>query len=169
MRHAFVSTFSWLLPDLKGQSRYLRGPLGGWQLSGIIHLQSGFYYSIVGSTLIGTREANYNGGPALMPNPGPNGWFNPAAFSAAAQGSFGTAGAGDVEGPGMQIYNLSVTRFFNIKRDGRMRLRFRVDFANAFNNVNYQSPAATVTSSGFGTISSAYPPRNIQLGLKLSF
>jgi hypothetical protein len=69
----------------------------------------------------------------------------------------------------MQIYNLSVTKFFDIRPDGRMRLRFRADFLNAFNNVNYQSPAATVTSSGFGTIASAYPPRNIQLGLKLSF
>ena len=35
--------------------------------------------------------------------------------------------------------------------------------------VNLQAPALTVTTSGFGTISGAYPPRNIQLGSKLTF
>lgn len=105
----------------------------------------------------------------MLPNAGPNGWFNPAAFTAAPQGRWGTAGPGDVEGPGMQIYNLSVTRFFNLRQEGKVNLRVRADFLNAFNNVNFQSPATTVTSSGFGTISSAYPSRNIQLGVKLAF
>ncbi len=169
VRHAFVSTFIWNLPELQGQSRYLRAPFGGWQLSSIIHLQSGFYYTVTGSTLIGNRVADYNGGSALLPNPGPNGWFNPAAFTAAPQGRFGTSGAGNVEGPGLQIYNLSITRFFKLRDEGKMNLRIRADFNNAFNNVNYQSPATIVTSTGFGTISGAYPPRSIQLGTKLTF
>jgi hypothetical protein len=169
VRHTFVSTMVWDLPALRGRSRLLREPFGGWQLSSIIHLQSGFYYTVTGSTLIGTRVADYIGGPAVLPNAGANGWINPAAFAAAPQGRWGLAGAGDVEGPGMQIYDLSVTRFFDIRPDGKMTLRFRADFMNAFNNVNFQSPATTVTSSGFGTISAAYPPRNIQLGLKLAF
>jgi hypothetical protein len=169
VRHAFVSTVVWDLPSLANHSSLVRLPLGGWQLSAIIHLQSGFYYSVTGSTLIGTRLADYIGGPAVLPNPGANGWINPAAFAAAPQGRWGLAGPGDVEGPGMQIYDLSITRFFNLRREGKMTLRFRADFMNAFNNVNFESPATTVTSSGFGTISSAYPPRNIQLGLKLAF
>ena len=69
-------------------------------------------------------------GPNFDP---PNGWFNPAVFSEAPQGSWGTAGPGDVEGPGMQIYNLSVTKFFKIRADGRVNLRVRADFLNAFN------------------------------------
>jgi hypothetical protein len=169
VRHAFVSTVVWDLPALKNQNRLIRMPFGAWQLSAIVHLQSGFYYTITGSTLIGTRAANYIGGPGVLPNPGPNGWFNPAAFTAAAQGSFGTSGFGNVEGPGMQIYNLSVTKFFNLRGEGRVNLRVRADFLNAFNNVNFQPPATTITSSGFGTISSAYPARNIQLGMKLTF
>jgi hypothetical protein len=139
VRHAFVGTVIWNLPQFRNHSRIVRAPLGGWQLSSIIHLQSGFYYSITGSTLIGTRMADYVGGPGVLPDPGPNGWFNPAAFAAAPQGRWGTAGAGDVEGPGMQIYNISLTRFFNLRGD-RMKLRFRADFMNAFNNVNFQSP-----------------------------
>jgi len=160
----------WDLPGLKSYSPFVREPLGGWQLSAIIHLQSGFYYTITGSTsILGTRVANYIGGPGVLANAGPNGWFNPAAFAAAPQAAWGSAGAGDVEGPGMQIYNLSASKLFNIRPDGRINLRVKADFLNAFNNVNFQSPATTVTSSGFGTISSAYPSRNIQLGLKLAF
>jgi hypothetical protein len=169
VRHAFVSTVVWDLPALKNQNRFVRTPLGGWQLSAIVHLQSGFYYTVTGSTLIGTRMANYIGGPGVLPDAGPNGWFNPAAFTAASQGSFGTSGAGNVEGPGMKIYNLSVTKFFSLRQEGKINLRVRADFLNAFNNVNFQSPATTITSSGFGTISSAYPSRNIQLGMKLTF
>ncbi len=95
-----------------------------------------------GSTaILGTRVADYLGGPMLLPNPGVN-------------DAVGTAGPDDVEGPGMQIYNLSLTKFFNIAREGRINLRVRADFVNAFNNVNFQAPATTVTSSGFRTISS---------------
>ena len=169
VRHSFVSTLIWDLPALRQQSRFLRYPFGGWQLSTIIHLQSGFYYTVTGSTLLGTRVADYLGGPTQLPNPGPNGWFDPAAFAAAPQGRFGTSGAGNIEGPGMQIYNLSISRFFNLRQDGKMNIRLRGDFLNAFNNVNFQAPATTITTSGFGTISAAYPPRNIQLGMKLTF
>ena len=44
-----------------------------------------------------------------------------------------------------------------------------MDFVNAFNHTNFQAPAATITSSSFGTITSAYPARNIQLGMKFAF
>lgn len=86
----FVGTFVWRLPTLQHQSMYLRGPIGGWQLSV-------GYFTIVGTTpiLSGSRMADYIGGPADLPDPGPNGWFNPAAFAAAPQGRWGTTGAGD--------------------------------------------------------------------------
>lgn len=169
VRHAFVGTFVWTLPKLTAQSRYLRAPAGGWQLSGVIHLQSGPYYTAVGnSTIVSGRAADYNGGPTILPDPGPNGWFKAGAFSQAPQARWGTSGAGNMEGPGMQIYNLSVTKFFHPTE--RIQLRVRVDFVNAFNCVNFSGMSSmTVTDSSFGQISSAYPPRNIQLGMKLQF
>jgi hypothetical protein len=50
-----------------------------------------------------------------------------------------------------------------------MNLQFRCDFINAFNHPNFEAPAVNVSNAGFGTISSAYPPRNIQFGLKFLF
>ena len=170
VRHAFVGTTIINLPSLANHSAFVKQPFGGWQLSAVIHAQSGFPYSITGnSPIVGGRLADYVGGPAVLPNPGPNGWFNPAAFAAAPQGRWGTAGAGDVRGPGLQMYNLSLTKFFVLSEAHNMNLRFRADFINAFNNVNFQAPNTNISNSDFGTITNAYPPRNIQLGVKLSF
>jgi hypothetical protein len=64
------------------------------------------------------------------------------------------------------VFNLSLTRFFDINE--RIRLRFRADFVNAFNHTNFNGFASTsISSISFGTISSAFPARNIQLGEKL--
>jgi hypothetical protein len=103
-----------------------------------------------------------------LPNPGANGWINPAAFASAPQSRFGTVGYGDVRGPGLQQYDLSVTRSFPLWKEGTL-LQFRTDFINAFNNVNFQAPDSKVSDAAFGTITSAYPSRNIQLSLKLVF
>lgn len=166
--NVFVGSFVWGLPGLTNRPAYIRGPLGAWQLSGIIHVQSGFPYTMTGNTpILGARVANYVGGPGVLPNAGPDGWFNPAAFAPAGQAVWGTAGPGDVRGPGMQIYDLSLMKFFNVTE--RVKLRFEADFINAFNNVNFQGPATNVSDSNFGTISGAYPPRNIQLGAKIMF
>jgi hypothetical protein len=169
VRHAFVGTYVLDLPRLRKMNPILRTPIGGWQLSGIIRLQTGFYYTVTGNTsILGSRVADYLGGPTVLPNPGPNGWFNPAAFAAAPQGRWGTSGAGNIEGPGMQVFNLSLTKFFDITE--RIRIRFRADFVNAFNHTNFNGFASTsISSSSFGTISSAFPARNIQLGAKLQF
>jgi len=178
VRHTFVGTFIWFLPQLRDHKAYVSGPFGGWQLSAIIHLQTGFYYTVTGTAapISGSRAANYVGGSVLLPNPGANGWINPAAFTPPSPSAWGSAGTGIVEGPGMQIYNLAVAKFFTLAKRGDtpVTLRFRAEFLNAFNNVNFQGPStslgsATSLTAGFGTISSAYPPRNIQLGLKVAF
>jgi len=166
--HVFTGSYVWYLPKLTNQSAFIRIPFSNWQLSGIIHVQSGFPDNITASTpILGTREADYIGGPGVLPNPGPDGWYNPAAFAAAPQARFGNSGAGNVRAPGLQQYDLSVARFFNFTE--RTRLQFRADFINAFNIVNFQGPSTNFSNSDFGTISSAYPPRNIQLSMKVEF
>jgi hypothetical protein len=170
VRHVLVATAVLDLPQLRSQSRLLREPFGNWQLSAVVHVQSGFYYSVTGSSsIVSGRLADYNGGPALLPNPGANGWFNPAAFAVAPYTRWGTAGPGDVEGPGMQIYNLSLSKLFIVNEAHNIALRVRGDFINAFNCVNFQGPSTNISSTSFGTISAAYPARNIQLGMKLTF
>lgn len=141
--------------------------MGSWMLNGIIRLQSGQYYSITGSTAEGTRRADYNGQPLYNLNQGPNGWFNTAAFTAAPVSRYGDSGTGNVEGPPLHVFNLSLAKNFHIRE--RYNLKFQTDFFNAFNIANFSGLGTTVTNGGFGTLSSAYPPRQIQMSLKMTF
>ena len=103
-----------------------------------------------------------------MTDPGANGWINPAAYAPASQGAFGTAGAGDVRGPGLHEYDSSVARFFPLWRE-RTQPQFRAEFINALNYVNFEAPQTNRSDTDFGTIPSAYPPRNIQPSMRFIF
>jgi hypothetical protein len=167
-RHAFVGTFTWELPKLRQAMAVVRGVAGGWQMSGVIRLQTGPYSTVTGSTSTGTRRADYLGGNIYAQSgQNVNNWLNKAAFAAAPAGNWGTSGINIVEAPGLQSYDLSVAKHFNVTE--RMTLRLQGDFFNAFNVANFSGLNTTITSSAYGTLSSAYPPRQIQLALKLAF
>ena len=168
-RHVFVGTFVWALPTLQGRNGIVRAIAGGWQANGIIRLQSGSYATISGNTAIGNRRADYVGGDVLAPKGQRdiNNWINADAFSVASLGAYGTSGVGIVQLPGLQTYDLSAVKNFALRE--RLRLRFQADFFNAFNVANFFGLGTNVSNNGFGTLSSAYPGRNLQLSLKLSF
>ncbi len=180
VRHVIVGTAFWDLPTLRGHSAWMRQPLGGWILSTVVHLQSGFYFSPIapGPKIVTTdRLASYLGGPTSLPNTSANatwttdasaGW-NKAAFVTEPYDAWGTAGPGSLEGPGMAIYNLSLAKTFTVSESRGITLRTRADFINAFNHTNFEAPDAKISDSGFGTVSAAYPARNIQLGMRLIF
>jgi hypothetical protein len=166
-RHIFVTTYDYRLPffrDLKGVGGAV---LSGWEISGITRYQSGPYLTVTGNTSIGTRRADYLGGPVLLPNPGPDGWINPAAFRAAPDDRRGNSGVGIVPGPNLQLWDFSMRKRFSITE--KVNLRLQADMFNAFNRANFKAPSTVVTNGGFGTITSTGPARNIQFGLKLDF
>jgi hypothetical protein len=166
-RQIFVATYDYHLPFLRDKKGLVGSVLSGWEASGITRFQSGPYFTVSGNTSIGTRRADYVGGSVLLPNPGPDGWINPAAFATAPDGRRGTAGVGMGKGPNLQTWDFSLRKQFRITE--RFSLRFQADMFNAFNRANFRGPSTTVTNAGFGTIGSTGPPRNIQFGLKLDF
>ena len=168
-RHGFFGTFVWQLPKLAKYNPVVRNVGGGWQLSGLIRLQSGGFNTITANTATGTRRADYVGGSTLVASGqrGPNAWINTAAFAPAGVDHYGTSSAGLVEGPGLQTYDMSLGKYFYLTES--VNIRFQADFFNAFNNVNFSGLGTVVTNGGFGTLTSAYPARNLQLGLKLYF
>ncbi|MDQ2900725.1 MAG: carboxypeptidase regulatory-like domain-containing protein, partial [Acidobacteriota bacterium] len=168
-RHAFFATYVWSLPTLNDWNRLARNALGSWRLNGIIRLQTGQYYTVTGNTSIGGRRADYLGGAALAPadQRNNNNWINKAAFAPAPNDRFGNSGAGNVEGPGLQSYDLSIAKIFSV-REG-YSLRFQMDAFNAFNVANFNGLNVNRSDNAFGTLPSAYPPRNLQLQLKFAF
>jgi len=166
-RHIFVTTYDYQLPWFSKMKGVGGAVLAGWEISGITRYQSGPYLTVTGNTAIGTRRADYVGGPVLLDNPGPNGWINPAAFAAAPPTRRGNSGVGNVQGPNLQTWDFSMRKQFRISE--RFNLRFQADMFNAFNRANFRAPATVITTGGFGTITTAGPARNIQFGLKLNF
>ena len=175
-RHIFVTTYDYHIPFLRSKKGIEGAVLSGWEVSGITRFQSGGYFTPTGSTAIGTRRADYLGGPVLLSNPGPDGWINPAAFAPAPLGRRGNAPVGIVQGPSLQTWDFSMRKQFRLTE--RFNLRFQADMFNAFNRANFRTPDlsfGTLTTAGgpsngaFGKISTAGPARNIQFGLKLNF
>lgn len=139
-------------------------------MSGITRAQSGSPFTVTASpsgSALGTRRADQVAS-ASVSNPGPNGWFNPAAFQAAPDTRLGTVGYNSLRGPGYYDGDLSFRKILSLGREGR-NLRFHADLFNAFNHPNFHNPNGSVTAGAYTTIDASGPPRQIQLSLEFSF
>lgn len=175
--HVFVTTYSYAIPMLQSINRNAIGNavLGGWEVSGIVRAQTGAPLTISASTLYtGGRRADYLGGDPIADTRNPNGYLNRAAFAPATDDREGTSGPGNVRGPGLYLWDFSLRKEFAVNQERNWKLRFQADFFNMFNRTNYKNPgtswgSAITPDNNFGTITTAGPPRNIQLGLKFNF
>jgi hypothetical protein len=172
-RHVFVSTWTYRLPFWLERQDILGSLLGGWEISGITRFQSGAPFTVSGNTTIGSRRADYTGGGEQASNVGDLlsdntvAWLDASKFAAAPESRLGNSGRNQFFGPGLQQWDISLRKQFRLK--GSAKLQFQADFFNAFNNLILRNPATTVTTAGFGTITSAAPMRNVQLGLRVQF
>jgi hypothetical protein len=99
-----------------------------------------------------------------------NGWFNPTAFADAAPLTFGTVGRFLPDNFGPPLHNRDVSILKGIHATERVRLQFRAELFNAFNQVNLANPGGTVFGQpDFGRITGADAARIIQFGLKLYY
>lgn len=181
VRHRFTSAATYELPVGRGRrfldhGGVLDAVLGGWQVSSILTIQSGFPLTI----MVGRDQANTGGGfdrPNIVPGQKVNldrgernaaRWFNTAAFSLPPFGTFGSAGRNIVITPGLVQLDASLLKNFRFA-EGKF-LQFRFEAFNAPNHPNLGNPDRTFVSSGFGKISGTRTNmRELQLGLKLVF
>lgn len=183
IRHIFSLSYVWDLPFGSGRLVNLSGPLnviaGGWELTGITSIQSGFPIPI--------SCAQSCSRPDLLGNPNTgaphkvNEWFNtspnlyrtpPSSLAAYNAGlnplvTIGTAGRAPILGPGTDNWDMGVYKNFSVAE--RYRVQFRAEFFNVWNHPNFDGPNTTYGSPVFGRISSAEPARVAQLGLKLYY
>lgn len=96
-------------------------------------------------------------------------WLNPAVFGAAPEGRRGNGSRGQFRGPGLQFWDFSVRKGFAVKGD--MKLQFQADVFNAFNqkSLRFSSQTPSLTAGGFGQLDAVAPPRNVQLGVRVTF
>ena len=149
--------------------------LGNWQLNGSVQLASGtpFTARVLGATtdvaggVNGTLRANYNGAPIAIGDPSTTEFFNIAAFSAPAPGTFGNAGRNTIIGPGTSSMNLGLTK--NITFDQTRGLSIQLLASNVFNTVQFASIDTIVNSPTFGQVTAVRPMRRFQLLFRFRF
>jgi hypothetical protein len=181
IRHVFVQSYVYELPFGKGKSMLASGPAawiaGGWQLNGILTLQTGgpFNLSVPGGivnapgnandpNLVGTYRVTKGIGAHTT-------WFDPTAFAQPAAGTFGSVGRNTFSGPG--LFNLDASLFRRFTITERLRAELRVESFNFTNTPKFNNPNGDITSPNFGRVTGAQGapngPREFQLGLKVTF
>lgn len=174
--HVFVMSGVWNLPTLSTLPRPVRTVAGGWELSGLLQLESGMPFNVFSGrdnslTAVGRDRADVVGDPKLPTDRARKDmiaqFFNPAAFTANTPGSFGTSGRNALVGPGLVNVNTGVYKNFKVLE--RHEFQFRTEFFNLFNRPNFANPVSTLTSPAFGRIQSTMGARQIQFALKYAF
>lgn len=169
-RHNFNLSVVYATPQLS--DKRLRLLASGWQVSAIVRVLSGDYFSAksgVDQALSGTDDQRPQQALANVyaPNKSVQQWLNPSAFAQPALGTYGNMNPGTLLGPGFFGIDTSVTRRFKV-REGKT-LEARGEAFNVLNHVNPFDPVNTLTSSTFGQIQAANDPRILQLALKFVF
>lgn len=196
IRHRFVGNFIYDLPIGRGK-RFLSSDsfaskaLGGWQVNGIVTLQTGSPFSVTAAdrSFTGSNHSAYAdcigdpfaGATTSHESYTTTGFYiNPAAFAVPANGAFGSCAPRMFHGPGIAATDLSLFKQFQFTE--RYRLQFRAEFFNAFNHPNFANPSASLNSPGsFGKVTNTLSPilgagsggpgdpREVQLALKFYF
>jgi hypothetical protein len=179
VRHRFVSSILYELPFGEGKRHLTDGIggaiLGGWQVSTIISISSGFPRNVT----VGTDRSNTGGGQDRPNATGqevelPRGertvqrWFNTNAYVMQPAGTWGNVGRNTVTGPGITNVDTSIIRNFRIRSN--KTLQFRLEAFNAINHPIWNDPTTVLTNPNYGAITSTRKPmRELQLGLKFVF
>jgi hypothetical protein len=200
-RNSFISTVVYDLPFGRGKkysansSRAADLAIGGWSVTGIAMLHSGFwetpYYPASAYDSSGTyptqrsvkqQRPDCSGTSGYLSNPTTAAFFNVSAYNVPTHpvdaagtpepiGRFGNCGVGILEGPGTVTFSMSTGKTFRITE--RFGLRYEAQFSNLFNLVNWGEPSMNITGK-FGLISNAQDvsqagPRTIQMSLRFQF
>ena len=178
--HRLVMSVLYELPFGQGHrfgsnaSPLVEAVLGGWQVNGILTIQSGTPLTISASNTAGlfnpVTRANWNGQDPRLEGDGEDRlqrWFDTSAFSQPAAFTFGNAGATFplLRTDTVRNLDFSIVKMFGLP--GRVNLQARIEIFNALNRVQFGAPNTSVTSSSFGVVTSqANTPRQLQFGLK---
>lgn len=171
----WATSVIWQPFDGHSFTRPIKLVAGGWQFGGIASLHSGTPLTLVSGidnslTGIGQDTPDIVGSYKISNHSRSDEiahWFNPAAFTQNAIGTFGMLRPNSLTNPGYINFDINLQKNFAITE--RINLEVRSSLYNAFNHANLNGPGNTLTSSNFGVITSATDPRVVEFGSRLSF
>lgn len=176
MRHHFVGSSVIALPFGRNQrfggdwNRTTDAFLGGWSISPIVVVNSGFPVNLT----VNGNPANtgQNDRPNVigdwhLDHPTPQRWFNTSAFVKNAPYTYGNAGRNLLRAPGSFDLDLSIHK--NLMVYEGLTAQIRLESFNATNTPAFAAPNAQVGNASFGQVSTAAQARNNQMAVKLIF
>ncbi|HUS08524.1 MAG TPA: carboxypeptidase regulatory-like domain-containing protein [Bryobacteraceae bacterium] len=156
-----------------------------WQISGITSMITGAPFTPGFTTtdaaeITGSSEAariTVIGNPHL--DEGQRNFFrnfNTAAFARTTVGSFGNAGVNILRGPGINNWDVNITKRVQLFSESRF-VQFRTELFNAWNHTQFSGLYTTArfdangnqVDPNFGAYSASRAPRTIQLSLRVVF
>jgi len=186
-----VTNFIYQAPRLANQNKLLQETLGGWELSSILTYQTGVPFSVFASgTDWGQNDsgsmqyldrADVVPGKSLNVGQGSHwdwtnvqkGYFNGAAFTNNAAGTFGNSAKNLMYGPHEFGADAAIMKTWSLMEG--TKLQFRWEAFNATNHPSFGNPTGdygnTVGWGDYGIIGNVgnIPPRVMQGALKLTF
>jgi hypothetical protein len=178
---AWKGSLVYMLPFGKGYKLFGNSGLmnviaGGWQVSSLFLWQSGNVFTVAMNSNNTNSQANSQypnvvpGVPLYPAQKTATLWFNPAAFSAPAQYTYGNAGRNILRGPEYSDVDFSAAKVFPLPRLEHGEVQFRFDAINSLNHTSLGIPNTNIGSSTVGQITgAALSGRTLQLGARLSF
>jgi hypothetical protein len=183
LRHSFVASYRYDLPfdQMLKPTRLTKG----WSLTGITRFSTGVpvtLFDFNDNSLIGAGNNGVNGVGVDLPDvaPGPlqinrnprNGkaYFNTSLFQVAPLGSPGDAKRRFFYGPGIDNWDLALLKTIPFTESRSLELR--LETFNTFNHTQFDGASSVngnFTSSSFGQVTSAAPPRIGQIAAKFNF
>jgi len=183
-RHILNINYIYKLPIFK-EPGMMHSVLGGWELAGTVIDETGV--PTTPRMSINFDPIGLGGGYTNRPNVsakvnkvggkqagGVINAFNTSLFSvptpAWAGGSnqgFGSGGKDAIPGPNRVNFTTSLYKTFSIKE--RAQFQFRLETFNTFNHTQPNGVGASLNNGNFGTVTSFYDPRALELGGRLTF
>jgi carboxypeptidase family protein len=185
-RHIFNVSYVYGLPFARHSSNIpYRTIAGGWGISGITVFQTGLPLNVAYN---GTDTLGLGGGTSNRPNlvgkvrypKTQAAWFNgktdsiytdPVAPWAGGQNQgFGAAGKDNVRGPGLNNFNLSLTKRIQFTgADNGPNVELRFESFNTFNKTQFSGVNTNSKDANFGQVTSVFSNRVLELGGKFRF
>jgi hypothetical protein len=180
VRSRFVLSYVYELPSFRdaGIASYV---LGGWKLSGITTLQSGYPFTVIDSS-DPSLDAIRGDRTDLLRDPNlpssrriPQRWFDTTALARVTASAnhqpfpnFGNAGRNIVFTDGIVNFDMGLAKEFKLGE--QPRLEFRWEVFNIFNHPNFGLPVNDFNSPSFGRVlRTSTPERQMQFALKFLF
>jgi hypothetical protein len=168
--HRFTGAVTWQIPVGKGRAFGSTMPtvldyvVGGWQYSLATRLYSG-------RPLLFTTSYVVTGNPKID-NPTRDKWFDTSMFSLAdaytpRSNPYYYKG---LNGPGWTVTDMTLSKVFSL--GGRYRLEARIEAYNAFDQILWDNPDLSLSSSNFGKVTRKRVDgngREIQIGVRFMF